>query len=120
MEAKLGRVKIKKDKIKETKEFIHEFQGSKEDVFLEMNQKEYYWDSVFLKEEGDTPYLYTVLKFKKNARFKSTDEIKTTNFRTRYNKFITECWDEDSGFVTDMVDALWVPNRSLNWEGHNI
>ena len=93
METKLLKIAMNpgsKEKLKELLEYM------KSNIHFpknEMEQKGYYWDSVFYDCDERVEYMYVVLKSHDFSKI-MTDEsaLIETPFRAVYDKFRRECW----------------------------
>ncbi|MFC3032732.1 DUF6176 family protein [Pseudoalteromonas fenneropenaei] len=80
----------------------------------EMEQKGYFWDSVFYDCEAEDEFLYIVLKSKSFSKI-MTDEagLISTPFREVYEKFRKECWAPEH---YNDVEALFCFNKEVSFE----
>lgn len=110
MESKLLRIKLKPGSEEKVRSLIARMKADIESVKSEMDQLGYYWDSVFMGDVGDCTYLYIVGKSQDWSK-KAQGVTQPTTFRTYYEEFKADCWDE-----SDQLDHIWCPNGTMEFD----
>ena len=93
MESKLLKIKLNSNSRTKLDELILYMQENIEFPKNEMDQKGYYWDSIFYEKDSEFEYIYIVIKSNDFSKI-MMDEVGLieTPFRDVYNKFRNECW----------------------------
>lgn len=93
MESKLLKIQLNQGSRNNIEQLIWYIPENIEFPKSEMDQKGYYWDSVFYEINDDAKYVYIVMK---SSDFSKTmvDEtgLLVSPFRTVYERFREECW----------------------------
>lgn len=110
MQARMGKIPIKKGKEQIAKDYLSKLLENN-DIIQEMNQKGYFWDCLFFKEENHQTYLYVIAKSKDWSKIKGTKDIQVTPARAFYDKFIAECWDQEEPYITDSCNSFYTLNE---------
>lgn len=99
MESKLLKIKLNKGSEVYVQELIKYMQSNIALPKNEMEQKGYFWDSVFFAIEDHEEFMYLVLKSKDFSNIVINDnEIVATEFRNIYDEFRKKCWSQ-SGYT---------------------
>lgn len=112
MESKLLKVKLQPNSNGKLLELIEYIKRKPNEPFSEMQQKGYFWDSFFMDGEDN---LYMVLKSKDFSSIMQDEaSLIETEFRSHYEKFRTECWQQAS---YQNIEEIFCFNKELSFLG---
>lgn len=96
MESKLLKIKLKNSTQGEVKKLVDKMNHDIDSPRKEMAQKGYFWDSVFVSEEGGEAFMYVMLKSDDFSQIIIDDNaIEHTEFREYYSLFRDKFWHEE-------------------------
>ena len=111
MQTKLIKIPLKPGSRAAVDKLIHYMKSSPELPFNEMNQKGYFWDSVFLDAQFN---LYIVIKSPDfSSVMLNNDDLVETDFRSMYETFRQQAWQSDA---YEDIEALACFNQALTFE----
>ena len=104
MQAKLLKIKLNAGSKSHVEALIDYMQKNPQQPLSEMQQKGYFWDSVFFDTHDQTEYLYIVIKSPDFSKI-MTDEsdLVATDFRAVYEKFRQQCWAPEPYKDIDLI-----------------
>ena len=112
MQSKLFRIKLKAGSYKKLCKQVDYMKDKIDQVKFEMDQKGYYWDSVFFEIINDQEYMVVVAKSKDfSSIIRDDNAIETTPSRDVYNQFKDSCWMS----APDVQEALFCFNKDMTF-----
>ena len=115
MEAKLLKIKLNQNSRNHLEQLISYMRENIEFPKSEMEQKGYYWDSVFFESIDSTEYIYIVIKSSDFSRImKDESKLILSPFRNVYEKFREQCWSPEPYLD---IEPVFCFNSSLEFTG---
>lgn len=113
MEAKLLKIPLKSGVREKVDALLGYMKSNNAFPKSEMEQKGYYWDSVFYSDEQGVEYLFIVLKSNDFSRIMVDESsLIETPFRQVYEDFRRECWAPEP---YQDLEALCCFNSDMNF-----
>ncbi|EIV1777545.1 hypothetical protein MOU97_004230 [Vibrio vulnificus] len=79
----------------------------------EMEQKGYFWDSVFFEKTDESEYIFIVIKSADFSKIMvDENELVATPFRDVYEKFRSQCWAPE---LYQDIEPIFCFNASLTF-----
>lgn len=96
MQSKLLKIKLKANSRAHLAALVDYIESHTMQPKYEMQQKGYYWDSLFIESSSKCDYLYMVIKSDDFSKIMvNEDELIATEFRGVYESFRSQCWLAD-------------------------
>jgi hypothetical protein len=115
LQSKLLKIKLKKGSRPHLEKLLVYMKENYRFPLNEMEQKGYFWDSVFLDGEDQ---LYIVLKSADFSKIMENEEqLIATPFREIYDNFRNDCWSSDP---YEDIESLASFNRSFTFLGSKV
>lgn len=96
METKLGIAKLKPNSKENVLKMIEWTKNNSELASKHMENKGYYWDSLFLESRPDGDYLIYVCKSSDWSKIKISDENPLNDWSRKYLRWKEETWESES------------------------
>ncbi|WP_337993082.1 hypothetical protein [Thalassomonas haliotis] len=81
----------------------------------EMEQKGYFWDSVFYEKDEEYEYIYIVIKSSDFSKIMMDEsELVVSPFRGVYEKFRSQCWASEP-YID--IEPIFCFNSTLTFSG---
>ena len=115
MESKLLKIKLNPNSRSDLDTLITYMRDNIEFPKSEMEQKRYFWDSVFYEKSDEFEYIYIVIKSKDFSKIMMDEsELIISPFRDVYEKFRSTCWAPEPYIDLEPVFCF---NSSLTFSG---
>jgi len=93
VESKLLKIKLNPNSREHLNQLISYMRENIEFPKSEMEQKGYFWDSVFFEKDEEFEYIYVVIKSTNFSEIMMDEsELIVSPFRDVYEQFRTQCW----------------------------
>lgn len=113
MESKLLKIKLNANSRVQLDSLISYMRENIEYPRSEMEQKGYFWDSIFYEKNEDFEYIYIVIKSADFSKIMLDEsELIVSPFRDVYEKFRSQCWVSEPYLD---FESIFCFNSSLNF-----
>ncbi len=97
MQSKLLKIKLKPNSRAHLAVLVEYIESDIKQPEYEMQQKGYYWDSLFIESSSECDYLYMVIKSVDFSKIMVNEDVLiATEFREVYERFRSQCWVADA------------------------